>query len=126
MANSCSGVNGWCQIDKTAFIIIGEEHTRESLVFFSTSKFYFSGSGSKKPGCHLRFRHSFYNHTAKVCHACYNRLRHLQCTHKFILSVDTAVLVANSMVNRKLDYYNSPLFGVKKPFLINFRNFKML
>ena len=56
---------------------------------------------------------SFDNHVAKVCQACYYRLRDLRRICKF-LSVETAILFANAMVSSHLDYCNSLLYGVSK------------
>ena len=56
---------------------------------------------------------SFDNHVAKVCRACYYRLRDLRWIHKF-LSVETAILLANAMVSSHLDYCNSLLYEVSK------------
>ena len=56
---------------------------------------------------------TFTSHITKVCRACYYHLKDLRCIRKF-LSVETAALLANSMISSQLDYYNSLLYGVSK------------
>ena len=48
-----------------------------------------------------------------MCRACYYHLKHLRRIRTF-LSVDTAALLANSMIGSRLDYCNSLLYGVSK------------
>ena len=54
---------------------------------------------------------TFASHITKVCHACYYHLRDFRRILKF-LSVETADLLANSMISRRIDYCNSLLYGV--------------
>ena len=56
---------------------------------------------------------TFTNHITKMCRACYYHLKHLRCIRKF-LSVETAALLANSMISSRLDYCNSLLYGISK------------
>ena len=71
--------------EKTEFIIIGDRQARESLI----------------------------NHITNMCHTCYFHLKDVRCICKF-LSVETAALLANSMISSRLDYCNSLLYGVSK------------
>ena len=48
-----------------------------------------------------------------MCRTCYYHLKDLRCIRKF-LTVDTAALLANSMISSRLDYCNSLLYGVSK------------
>ena len=48
-----------------------------------------------------------------MCRACYYHLKDLRRIRKF-LSVETAALLANSMISSRLDYCNSLLYGVSK------------
>ena len=48
-----------------------------------------------------------------MCRTCYYHLNNLRRIRKF-LSVDTAALVANSMISSRLDYCNSLLYGISK------------
>ena len=48
-----------------------------------------------------------------VCRACYYHLKYFRRICKF-LSVETAVLLANSMISSRIDYCNSLLYGVNK------------
>ena len=52
-------------------------------------------------------------HITKVCRACYYHLKDLRRVCKFI-SVETAALLANSMISSRIDYCNSLLSGVNK------------
>ena len=56
---------------------------------------------------------TFTSHITKVCHACYYNLKDLRRIRKF-LDVETAALLANSMISSQLDYCNSLLYGVSK------------
>ena len=48
-----------------------------------------------------------------MCRACYYHLKDLRRIRKF-LSVETAALLANSMISSRLDYCNSLLYGISK------------
>ena len=52
-------------------------------------------------------------HITKVCHACYYHLKDFRRIHKFH-SVETAALLANSMISSRIDYCNSLPYGVNK------------
>ena len=56
---------------------------------------------------------TFASHVTKVCCACYYHLQDFGCIRKF-LSVETAALLANSMISSQIDYCNSLLYGVNK------------
>ena len=57
--------------------------------------------------------YTFASHITKVCHACYYHLKDLRHIQKF-LSVETAALLANSMISNQIDYCHSLLYGVNK------------
>ena len=103
--------------DKTKFIIIVVKHTRESLKPNFLILFLHSSISSavevKNLGVTFVQENTFDNHTAKVCHACYYHFRDLQHICEF-LTVDTAVLVANTMVSSRLDNCKSLLYGISK------------
>ena len=65
----------------------------------------------KKLGVTFDLRNTFTNHITNVCHACYYHLKDLRHIRKF-LSVETAVLLANSVISSRLDYCDSLLYGV--------------
>ena len=67
----------------------------------------------KNPGVTFDSGNTFTSHITKVCRACYYHLKNLRCIHKF-LSVETAALLANSMISSRLDYCNSLLYSVSK------------
>ena len=54
---------------------------------------------------------TFASHITKVCHACYYHLKDFRRIHKF-LSVETAALLANSMISSHINY--SLLYDVNK------------
>ena len=56
---------------------------------------------------------TFASHITKVCRACYYHLKDLRRIRKF-LSVETAALLANSMISSRIDYCNSLLYSVNK------------
>ena len=99
------------------FIIEPKKPIRESLApNFPVSLFHNNISPSvdvKNLDVIFDSDNSFDNHVAKVCRACYYHLRDLRRIRKF-LSVETAMLQANTMVSSLLDYCNSLLYGVSK------------
>ena len=54
---------------------------------------------------------AFTSHITKACCACYYQLKDPRCIHKFF-SVETAALLANSMISSQLDYCNFLLYGI--------------
>ena len=60
----------------------------------------------KNLGVTFDFGNTFASHITKVCHACYYHLKDFRCIRKF-LSVETAALLANSMISSRIDYCNS-------------------
>ena len=56
---------------------------------------------------------TFSNHITNMCRACYYHLKDLRRIRKF-LSVETAALLANTMISSRLDYCNSLLYGISK------------
>ena len=103
--------------EKNEFIIIGQKAIRESLApNFPVPLLQNNISPSvevKNLGVIFDSDNSFDNHVAKVCRACYYHLRDLRRIRKF-LGVETAILLANTMVSSRLDYCNSVLYGVSK------------
>ena len=65
----------------------------------------------KNLGVTFDFGNTFVSRITKVCCACYYHLKDFRHIHKF-LSVETIALLANSMINSRIDYYNSLLYGV--------------
>ena len=75
-------------------------------------KFYLPTNEVKNLGVTFDSGNTFASHITKVCHACYYHLKDFRCISKF-LSVETAALLANSMISsRLLDYCNCLLYGV--------------
>ena len=56
---------------------------------------------------------TFTSHITNMCRTCYYHLKDLRRIRKF-LSVETAALLANSMISSRLDYCNSLLHGISK------------
>ena len=56
---------------------------------------------------------TFVSHITKVYHACYYHFKHLRCIQKLV-SVETAALLANSMISSRIDYCNSLLYGLNR------------
>ena len=102
---------------KTEFIIIGDRQPRESLIKkFPTQLLGNSISPTdavKNLGVTFDSGNTFTNHLSNMCRACYYHLKDLRHIRKF-LSVETAALLANSMISSRLDYCNSLLYGVSK------------
>ena len=103
--------------EKTEFTIIGDRQARESIMqTFSTTFLGNSISPTNEVenlGVTFDSGNTFASHITKVCRACYYHLTDLRCIRKF-LSVETAALLANSMINSRIDYCNSLLYGVNK------------
>ena len=103
--------------EKTEFIIIGDRQARESFINkFPTQLLGNSISPTdtvKNLGVTFDSGNTFTSHITNMCCACYYHLKDLRRICKF-LSVDTAALLANSMISSRLDYCNSPLYGVSK------------
>ena len=97
-------------LEKTEFIIVGDRQARESFMEkFPTQLLRNSISSTNvvKNLC-ITFDsgNTFTSHITKVCCACYYHLKDLRGIHKF-LSVETAALLANSMISSRL-YAVSP------------------
>ena len=63
----------------------------------------------KNLGVNFDSGYTFASHITKVCCACYYHLKNLR--H---ICVETAALLANSMISSRIDYCNSLLYGVNK------------
>ena len=114
--NWMAGVKLKLNPDKTEFFIIGDRQARESLI----NKFPQLLGNSISPtntvknlGVTFDSRNTFTSHITNFCHACYYHLKDLRRIHKFF-SVDTAALLANSIISSQLDYCNSLHYGVSK------------
>ena len=114
--------------EKTEFIIIGDRQARESLIQnFPTQLLGNSISPTdtvKNLVVTFDSGNTFTSHITKVCRSCYYRLKDLRGICKF-LSVETAALLANSMISSRLDYCNSLLYGVSKYNVAKLQKFKM-
>ena len=104
-------------IEKTEFIIIGDRQARESLINkFPTQLLGNSISPTdtvKNLGVIFDSGNTFSNHITNTCRACYYHLKDLRRIRKY-LSMETAALLANSMISSRLDYCNSLLYGISK------------
>ena len=114
--------------EKTEFIIICDRQARESLIQkFPTQLLGNSISLTdtvKNLGVTFDSGNTFTSHITKVCRACYYHLKDLRRIRKF-LSVETAALLANSVISSRLDYCNSLLYGVSKYNVAKPKRFKM-
>ena len=102
--------------EKTEFVIIGDRQARESLKKFPTQLLGNSISLTntvKNLGVTFDSRNTFTSHITNMYHAYYYHLKGLRRICKF-LTVETAALLANSMISSRLDYCNSLLYGVSK------------
>ena len=115
--NWMAGVKLKLNPEKTEFIIIGDRQARESLINkFPTQLLGNSISPTdtvKNLGVIFDSGNTFSNHITNMCRACYYHLKDLRRIRKF-LSVETAALLANSMISSRLDYCNSLLYGISK------------
>ena len=102
--------------DKTEFIVIGH-NSRESLIPIYPVTFLQSSMSPagkvKNLGVSVDSEDTFDSYLDKICLACHYHLRYLQFICKF-LTVDTAALLINAMVNSKLDFCISLLYRVGK------------
>ena len=102
--NWMAGVKLKLNPEKTEFIIIGDRQARNSISPTDTVK---------NLGVTFDSGNTFTSHITNMCHACYYHFKDLRHIRKF-LSVETAALLANSMISSRLDYCNSLLYGVSK------------
>ena len=126
--NWMAGVKLKLNPEKTEFIIIGDRQARESFINkFPTQLLENSISPTdtvKNLGVTFDSGNTFTSHITNMCCTCYYHLKDLRRICKF-LSVDTAALLANSMISSQLDYCNSLLYGVSKYNVANSKRFKM-
>ena len=115
--NWMAGVKLKLNPKKTEFIIIGDRQARESFINkFPTQLLGNSISPTdtvKNLGVIFDSGNTFTSHITNMCRAYYYHLKDLRCIRKFP-SVDTAALLANSMISSRLDYCNSLLYGISK------------
>ena len=110
--NWMAGVKLKLNPEKTEFIIIGNRQANK----FPTQLLGNSISPTdtvKNLGVTFDSRNTFTSHITNMCRACYYHLKDLRRIRKF-LSVETAALLANSMISSRLDYCNSILYSVSK------------
>ena len=114
--------------ETTEFIIIGDKCARESLMQnFShpaSWKFTCTTDEVKNLGVTFDSGNTYASHITKLCWACYCHLKDLRCIWKF-LRVESAALLAYSMVISQIDYCNSLLYGVNNIMRLNSKRFKM-
>ena len=126
--NWMAGVKLKLNPKKTEFIIIGDRQARESLIKkFPTQLLGNSISPTdtvKNLGVTFDSGNTFTSHITNICRTCYYHLKNLRRISKF-LSVETAALLANSMINRRLDYCNFQFYGVSKYTVGKLQKFKM-
>ena len=103
--------------EKTEFSIVGDRQGRESLIKKFPTQLLGTSISSidtvKNLGVTFDSGNTFTSHITKVCHACYYHLRDLRHIHKF-LSVETAALLANSIISSRFDCCNLLLYGISK------------
>ena len=101
--------------EKIEFIIIDDGHAREALMQKFPTQFRGNSISLTDEVKTLGVTFDSGNtasHITKVCRAYYH-LKHLRSIQKF-LSVETAALLANTMIISRIDYCNSLLYGVNK------------
>ena len=103
--------------EKTEFTVIGDRQARESLMQkFPTQLLRHSISPTnevKNLDVTFDSGNTFASHITKVCHACYYHLKNFRRICKF-LGVETAAMLANSMISSRIDYCYSLLYGMNK------------
>ena len=103
--------------EKTEFTVISNRQARESIMQKFPTQFLRNSISPtnevKNLGVTLDSGNTFASHITKVCRACYYHLKDLRRIRNF-LSVETAALLANSMISSRIDYCNSLLYGVNK------------
>ena len=103
--------------EKTEFIIIGDRQANEShMQKIPTQRLGNSISPINivnNLGVTFDLGNTFTGHITKVCRACNYHLIDLRRIRIF-LSVETAALLANSLISNRLDYSNSLLHGISK------------
>ena len=103
--------------EKTEFIVTGDRQARESIIQKFPTQFLGNSISPtnevKNLGVTFDSGNTFASHITKVCRACYYHLKDLRRIRKF-LSVETAALLANSMISSRIDHCNSLFYGVNK------------
>ena len=107
--NWMAGVKLKLNPEKTEFIIIGDRQARECLINKSPTQLLGNSISPtdtvKNLGITFDSGNTFTNHITNMCRACYYHLKDLRSIRKY-LSVETAALLANSMISSQLDYCN--------------------
>ena len=115
--NWMAGVKLKLNPEKTEFIIIGDRQARECLTKKSPTQLLGNSISPTDTIKNLVVTfdagNTFTNHITNMCRACYYHLNDLRRICKY-LSVETAALLAKSMISSRLDYCNSLLYGVSK------------
>ena len=101
--------------EKTEFITIRDDMPESLLCKNFKPSFLeiLSPLPMKNLGVTFDSGNTFASNITKVYYACYYHLKDLRRIWKF-LSVETAALLANSMISSLNDYYNFPLYGLNK------------
>ena len=103
--------------EKTEFTVIGIRQARESTMQKFPTQFHGNlispTNEVKNLGVTFDSGNTFASHITKVCRACYYHLQDFRHIRKF-LSVETAALLANSMISSRFDCCSSLLYGVNK------------
>ena len=94
--------------EKTEFTVIGNRQARELIMQIFPTQFLGNSISPtnkvKNLGVTFDSGNTFASHITKVCRACYYHLKDLRRIHKF-LSMETAALLANSMISSEIPYF---------------------
>ena len=103
--------------EKREVIIIGDRQARGTLIKKILTQLHGNSISPidtvKNLSVTFDSGNTFTSHITKVYCACYYHLKDLRPIHKFC-SVETAALLANSMISSRLDYCNSLFYGICK------------
>ena len=103
--------------DKTEFLLIGHERSRQRgkyLAMFPVDLLGVkttSAKAARNSGVIFNSNFSFRSHVSAVCRSCRYHVRDLRRIRRY-LRFDSAKLLAHALVSSRLDYCNSLLFGV--------------
>jgi hypothetical protein len=99
---------------KTEFLIIG---TRQQRANIASTTLKFAGSdltpvaSARDLGVIVDSELSFDSHISKICQTSYLHIRQIRRV-RHLLDLNSAILLANSLVSSRLDYCNSLFFGL--------------
>ena len=99
---------------KTEFLVIGTEQQRANIAS-TTLKFVGSDltpvSSARDLGVVVDSELSFDSHISKICQTSYLHIRQIRRV-RHLLDLNSAILLANSLMSSRLDYCNSLFFGL--------------